>query len=67
MEKSLEKALDIYSVLATGKSISSKDKETSELYNAFYADTEVYDTVMGLLSRLNLKRYEYNESIFLTA
>ena len=67
MEKSLEKALDIYSVLATGKSISSKDKETSELYNAFYADTEVYDTVMGLLSRLNLKLYEYNESIFLTA
>ena len=46
MEKSLEKALDIYSVLATGKTISSKDKETGELYNAFYADTEVYDTVM---------------------
>lgn len=67
MEKSLEKALDIYSVLASGKSISSKDKETSELYNSFYADSEVYDTVVGLLDRLNLKLYEYNESIFVTA
>ena len=67
MEKSLEKALDIYSALATGKSISAKDKDTEELYNTFYADSEVYDITMGLLKRLNLKLYEYNESIFVTA
>lgn len=67
MEKALEKALDIYSILATGKSISARDKETSELYNAFYADSEVYDITTGLLERLNLKLYEYNESLFVTA
>lgn len=67
MERNLEKALDIYSVLATGRSISAKDKETAELYNAFYSESEVYDTVTGLLKRLNLKLYEYNESIFVTA
>ena len=67
MDKSLEKALDIYSVLATGQSISAKDKETSELYSAFYADSEVYDITTGLLDRLNLKLYEYNETLFVTA
>ena len=67
MEKSMEKALDIYSVLATGRSLSASDKETAELYNAFYSDSEVYDITTGLLSRLNLKLYEYNESLFVTA
>ena len=63
----MEKALDIYSVLATGRSLSASDKETAELYNAFYSDSEVYDITTGLLSRLNLKLYEYNESLFVTA
>ncbi|MCR5212966.1 MAG: DUF6063 family protein [Eubacterium sp.] len=67
MEKTLEKALDIYSALATGRSISAKDKETAELYEAFYADSGVYDITMALLKRLNLRIYEYNESIFVTA
>ena len=65
MEKNLEKALDIYTILATGKSLSSKDKETSELYNSFYADSEVYDITMSLIKRLGLKLYEYNDSILL--
>ena len=63
----MEKALDIYSVLATGRSLSASDKETAELYNAFYSDSEVYDITTGLLSRLNLNLYEYNESLFVTA
>ena len=67
MDKNLEKALDIYTILATGKSLSSKDKETSELYNSFYADSEVYDITMSLIKRLGLKLYEYNDSIFVTA
>ena len=49
MEKSLEKALEIYSVLAVGKNISLKDKETSELYNAFYSDSETYDVFMNIM------------------
>ena len=67
MEKSLEKALDIYSTLISGKRVSADDKETSEMYSTFYSDTEVYDTVTGLLQRLNLKLYEYGDSIFVTA
>lgn len=67
MEKSLEKALDIYTVLATGKSLSAKDKETSELYNSFYSDSEVYDITMSIIKRLGLKLYEYNDSIFVSA
>ena len=67
MEKSLEKALNIYAVLATGKSISSSDKETSELYNAFYADSEVYDITMSIINKLGLKLYEHSDSIFVTA
>ncbi len=67
MEKSMEKALDIYSVLATGRNISAKDKDTAELYDTFYSDSEVYDITMGLLKRLNLRLYEYNETIFITA
>ncbi|MBO4863225.1 MAG: hypothetical protein J5517_02555 [Eubacterium sp.] len=67
MEKSLEKALNIYTVLATGKSISSADKETSELYNAFYADSEVYDITMSIIDKLGLKLYEHSDSIFVTA
>ena len=67
MERSLEKALDIYSALISGKTVSADDKETAELYSTFYSDSEVYDTVTGLLQRLNLKLYEYGDSIFITA
>ena len=67
MDRAMDKALDIYSVLATGRAISAKDRETSELYNTFYADAEVYDITNSLLERLNLKLYEYNETIFVTA
>ena len=34
MEKGFEKALEIYSVLATGQSISAKDKETAPNANS---------------------------------
>ena len=67
MEKSLEKALDIYSVLAAGRTISKADKETADLYNDFYSDSEVYDLTTGLLDRLNLKLYEYSETLFVSA
>ena len=40
-DRSLNKALDIYSALITGQSISLKDKATAELYNEFYSDSEV--------------------------
>ncbi len=66
-EKSLDKALDIYSELAAGRSISADDKDTAELYRVFYADSEVYDITMNLLKKLGLKLYEYKNSLFVTA
>lgn len=66
-EKSLEKALAIYSALITGKNVSKQNKETRELYNDFYSDSEVYDITVKLLKSLNLNLYEYNDSIFISA
>jgi len=66
-DRSLNKALDIYSALITGQSISLKDKATAELYNEFYSDSEVYDITTKILARQGLSIYEYNESLFVTA
>ncbi len=65
--KNLDKALDIYSALISGVEISRKDKETRELYDDFYSNSEVYDITTKLLKKLNLCIYEYNDSIYVTA
>ena len=36
------------------------------MYEEFYSNPEVYDITTKLLEKLNLKIYEYNESIFIT-
>ena len=66
-EKSLEKALEIYSALITGKIVSKQNKETRDLYNDFYSDSLVYEITTKLLKSLNLSLYEYNDSIFISA
>lgn len=66
-DRSLDKALDIYSILATGRSISQDDRDTADLYSAYYADSEVYDITNRLLQRLNLKLYESKDSLYVTA
>lgn len=66
-EKSLDTALEIYSVLAQGKSLKSDEAETAELYQAYYSDAEVYDITARLLAKLGLKAYEYKDAVFVTA
>lgn len=66
-EKSLDKALDIYTALITGKEVSRSNPDTRELYEEFYSNAAVYDITVRLLKKLNLTVYEYNESIFITA
>ncbi|SEF78667.1 hypothetical protein SAMN04487934_103142 [Eubacterium ruminantium] len=66
-ERSLDKALEIYSRLISGSEVSEKNKDSKELYEAFYGNGEVYDIVMRLLKKLGLRLYEYNDSIFITA
>lgn len=66
-EKSLDKALDIYSALITGKEISRSNPETRELYEEFYSNGAVYDITTRLFKKLNLSLYEYNEAIYVSA
>ncbi len=66
-ERSLEKALDIYSTLITGHEISRSNPDTRELYEEFYSNAAVYDITMKLFKKLNLNLYEYNEAIYITA
>ena len=66
-ERNLDKALEIYSALITGKDVSQSSKDTKDLYEAFYGNSEVYDIVTRLLKKLGLRLCEYNDSIFITA
>ena len=67
VNKSLDKALDIYAALITGQDISRSNPETRELYEEFYSNSAVYDITAKLLKKLNLSVYEYEESIYITA
>jgi hypothetical protein len=66
-ERNLDKALEIYSAMITGKEVSLHNKETKDLYELFYGNSEVYDIVTRMLKKLGLVLCEYNDSIYLTA
>lgn len=66
-EKSLEKALDIYSTLITGQEVSRSNADTRELYEEYYGNQAVYDIINRLMKKLNLNVYEYEDSIYITA
>ena len=66
-EKTLTKAMDIFSLLMSGEEIAKNRPGTAELYQTYYANAEVYELVTRLLARLNISVYEYNETLFVTA
>ncbi len=66
-DRSLDKALDIYTALIIGKEVSRSNPDTRELYEEFYSNSAVYDITVRLMKKLNLSIYEYNEAIYLTA
>lgn len=65
-ERSLDKALDIYSSLIMGQEISRSNPDTRELYEEFYSNASVYDITTKLLKKLNLNLYEHNEAIYVS-
>lgn len=65
-DKSLDKALDIVSVLINGGEIR-KNGEYAGLYEEYLSGTEVYDTVNTILKKLNISIYEYNYGLYITA
>lgn len=66
-ERSLDKALDIYSALITGQEVSRSNPDTRDMYEDYYSNSAVYDITTKLMKKLNLNIYEYNESIYVTA
>ncbi len=65
--RSLEKALDIYAALITGKEVSRSNPDTRDIYEEYYSNQGVYDILSQLVKKLNLNIFEYNEGIYLTA
>lgn len=66
-EKSLNKALDIYSTLITGQDISRSNPDTRDMYEEYYSNQAVFDITNKLMKKLNLNIYEYEDAIYITA
>ncbi|MDE6025569.1 MAG: hypothetical protein K2G45_08955 [Lachnospiraceae bacterium] len=66
-ERSLDKALDIYSTLITGQEVSRSNPDTRELYEEYYSNQAVFDITGRLMKKLNLNIYEYEDAIYITA
>lgn len=64
-DKSLDKALDIVSILINGGEIK-KNGDSGGLYEEYAAGTEVYDAVNTIMKKLNINIYEYNYGLYIT-
>lgn len=65
--KNLEKAMEIFSALIVGEEISLESGKNAGLYEAYNSNGEINDIVDIMLKNLNLKIYDYNYSLFVTA
>lgn len=66
-ERNLEHAMDIVAKLLDGEEISRSHKNNVALYEEYSSNAEVYDIVQQMLKRMNLKLYEYQYGLYLTA
>ncbi len=65
--RNLEKAMEIFGALLVGEEISISSGKNAPLYEAYNQNAGVADIVDRMLKQLNLKLYEYNYSLYLTA
>lgn len=65
-DKSLDKALDIVSILINGGEIR-KDGGSGGLYEEYAKAAEVYDIVNIIMKKLNINIYEYNYGLYITS
>lgn len=63
--RNLEKALEITSKLLMGESVDEKGSNAL-LYEEYSHNAEVYDILMQILKKLDIKLYEYNNSLFIS-
>ena len=66
-ERNLEQAMEIVAKLLDGEEISRARKKNIALYEEYSSNTEVYDFVQQMLGHMNLKLYEYQYGLYLTA
>ena len=59
--------MDIFSALIVGDEISLESGKNAGLYEAYNSNSEVNDIVDTMIKKMNLKIYDYNYSLFLTA
>lgn len=65
-QKNINKALDIVAALIMGDDISRNGKNAA-LYNEYTSNGEIYDMVLTICKKFNIKLYEYNYSLYITA
>ncbi len=65
MDRELDKALEIVSVLVTGGEIK-KSNEYAALYEEFVNNSGVYDMVMMCMSKFNISLYEYKDGLYVS-
>lgn len=63
--KNLEKALDIVSKLILGEEIAEKGSNAA-LYQEYSTNGEVYDIVYKAIGKMNLKLYEYHNTLYIS-
>lgn len=66
-DRNLEQAMQIVARLLDGEEISRSGKKNIALYEEYAANAEVYDIVRQMLKHMNLKLYEYQYGLYLTA
>lgn len=64
--RNLEKALDIVSKLLTGEEVSEKGANAA-YYQEYNGNAEVYDIVQMSLKKMNVKLYEYQNGLYVSA
>lgn len=65
--RNLEKAMEIFGALLIGEEISLGRGKNAALYEAYNQNAQVGEIVDLMLSKLNLRLYEYNYGLYLTA
>lgn len=59
--------MEIFGILLAGEEISLGTGKNAALYEAYHQKAEVGETVDRMLKQLNLKLYDYNYGLYLTA
>ena len=66
-EKNFNLAMEVFQALLAGEEISLETGKNADLYEAYTGNAQVNDMVDHMLKTLNLKLYDYNYSLFITA